>query len=328
MSAPESSSRPNVGIAIVNYKTAPLVEDCLRSIAEHALPHCAMQVCVVDNASGDGSAERLAAFIATEDYGDWAHCLPAERNGGFAYGNNLAFKHLEQYGCDYLWLVNPDTRLQAGSLEALLALFAQQPGAGVAGSRLEDEDGTPQIAAFNFPTPLGELVNTSHFNAFYKLLPGRVTARRLTEHPESVDWVAGASMLISAAAVKAAGLMDENYFLYFEEVDYCRLIRAKGFSIWYVPDSRVVHMVGAATGISDMRKRAPRRPAYWFESRQRYFQKNFGFMRTLCADAAWVAGHSIARVKGKLKREPQLDPPHFMGDFIKHSAFVKGRTQR
>jgi N-acetylglucosaminyl-diphospho-decaprenol L-rhamnosyltransferase len=132
-------------------------------------------------------------------------------------------------------------------------------------------------------------------------------------------------MMLKTEVIQKIGLMDEEYFLYFEEVDYCRAITQAGYSIVYEPKSRVIHHVGAATGISDGRKKAPRRPQYWFESRQRYFQKNFGFSATLLADFFWLLAYSSFKLRAFLQRKSLNSPPHFVRDFIRNSAFVRGK---
>ncbi len=317
-----------VGISIVNYKTAPLVKECLASMANDNRTHENTRIVVVDNDSGDGSAEELTRYVSENGWNDWIEVVPAGRNGGFSYGNNIAFKRLCEKNCDYLWLVNPDTQLLPGACEALVAALEGDATVGAVGSRLEDVDGTPQIAAFNFPTPFGEFVNTSGIGLVYRRFPERVVPRPLPDQPVAVDWVAGASMMLSRKVVDRIGLMDEKYFLYFEEVDYCIAIRKAGFKIMYIPESRVIHHVGAATGISDTRKQAPRRPVYWFESRQRFFQKNYGLPRTLLADGFWVVAYSVKRLKDSVQRRECLDPPFFLRDFIRHSSFFRGRASQ
>jgi GT2 family glycosyltransferase len=143
--------------------------------------------------------------------------------------------------------------------------------------------------------------------------------------PHLTDWVSGASMMIRQDVFKQVGLLDEHYFMYFEEVDFCIRARRAGWTCWYVPQSRVIHLEGAASGISDPRKKAPRRrPAYWFESRHRFFLKNYGSLALMLADILWMAGFSLWRVRRILQRKPDSDPPHFLKDFFTHSFFCKG----
>lgn len=314
-----------VGISIVNYKTPHLVVECLRSLAEETEFTGGLQVVVVDNASGDGSLDKISTFVAEQGWQSWIAVVDGQKNGGYSYGNNIAFRRLLDSGCDFIWLLNPDTRLLPGATRALIDCLEGDPQIGIAGSRLEDSDGTPQVSAFNFPTPWGELINTAKIGVLERLFPRSTIPRPISATRESVDWVAGASMMMKAEVIRHVGLMDERYFLYFEEVDFCRAVIASGYKIVYEPTSRVIHHVGASTGISDTRKQAPRRPTYWFESRQRYFQKNFGFAATLIADIFWLLAYSSLRIRAKIQKKILRDPPHFIKDFIRNSSFVRGR---
>src|SRR5204863_2390861 len=105
------------------------------------------------------------------------------------------------------------------------------------------------------------------------------------------DWVAGASMIVRKAVFDAIGLMDDEYFMYFEEVDFCLRARRAGWPCWYVPASRVVHLVGQTSGVTDTRQVTKRRPKYWFDSRRRYFLVNHGAVKTALADLVWTAGY-------------------------------------
>lgn len=315
-----------IGISIVNYKTPHLVGECLLSLAAETEYADRLKVVVVDNASGDGSYEKISAFVQEHQLSAWVDVVDAGKNGGYSFGNNIAFRRLLDSDCDLIWLLNPDTRLLPGATRALVDCLESDPQIGIVGSRLEDHDGTPQVSAFNFPSPVTELINTSKIGVLERLLPSAVIPRAISSGREVVDWVAGASMMMKAEVLRRVGMMDEGYFLYFEEVDFCRAVVRAGYRIVYEPASRVIHHVGAATGISDTRKQAPRRPTYWFESRQRYFQKNFGFVATLLADVFWLLAYSSLRVRAKIQHKHLLDPPHFIKDFIRNSSFVRGRV--
>jgi N-acetylglucosaminyl-diphospho-decaprenol L-rhamnosyltransferase len=314
-----------IGISIVNYKTPHLVAECLQSLVEEHDYAGRLKVVVVDNASGDGSFEKISTFVHEHQLTAWVEVMDAGRNGGYSFGNNIAFRRLLDLGCDLIWLLNPDTRLRPGATRALVECLDSDPAIGIVGSRLEDHDGTPQVSAFNFPTPATEFINTSKIGLLGRAFPAAVIPRPISSGREMVDWVAGASMMLKAEVLRQVGMMDESYFLYYEEVDFCRAVTRAGFRIVYEPTSRVIHHVGASTGISETRKQAPRRPTYWFESRQRYFQKNFGFAATLLADFFWLIAYSSLRLRAKLQSKHLLDPPYFIRDFVRNSSFVRGR---
>lgn len=309
-----------VGVAIVNYKTAPLVIDCLSALAQSASNAIELTVCVVDNASPDDSAEVLRQAVADNHWSEWVHLIAADKNGGFAYGNNVAFDYLAAKNCSHYWLLNPDTRPQDDALEVLLAYLDEHPDVGCVGSQLTDDDGSSQLSAFNFPRPLGEFVSVSSIGLLVRFMPRLEVASHTMNKSGSVEWVVGASMLMRAEVLDRIGHMDEKYFLYFEEVDYCHKIHGAGFDVHFVPASKVVHHVGAATGISDHRKTPPRRPGYWFESRRRFFRKNYGLLGAMVADACWIVGYGCLQAKNLIKGDGYPTPPRFFSDFLSHSV--------
>jgi hypothetical protein len=119
-------------------------------------------------------------------------------------------------------------------------------------------------------------------------------------------------------------ILDEDLYTYFDDIDLCLRARRAGWQTWYVPSSRVVHLEGASTGIGS--KAVARRPPYWFEARRRFFLKSYGPVYTALADAAFIAGFATWRVRRRLQRKPDRDPPRFLADSIRHSVFVTGFT--
>jgi N-acetylglucosaminyl-diphospho-decaprenol L-rhamnosyltransferase len=146
----------------------------------------------------------------------------------------------------------------------------------------------------------------------------------VTEAIQQVDWVAGASMIVRRQVFETAGLMDEKYFLYFEEVDFCIAAKNAGWTCWYVPESRVVHYVGQSSGVTDTKRKAKRRPAYWFDSRRRFFVKNYGWSYAVLTEIAWASGFALWRVRQVIQQKPDDDPPNMLGDFILNSVLLKG----
>jgi len=137
---------------------------------------------------------------------------------------------------------------------------------------------------------------------------------------QRVDWLAGASMLIRRSVLDSIGLFDEEFFLYYEETDFCLRARNAGFPTWYVPESRVAHVGSASTGIQD-----PSRPraGYWFESRRRYLRKHHGLLYLWLANVVWVAGFAAWQVRRRLRGLPDSDPPHLLRDFVRHNFLAR-----
>lgn len=316
-----------LAIITVNYKTPGLVLASIESLMADSENLPPFKMFIVDNASDDESITIISNYLRTHDLEDRIELMASMRNGGYAAGNNLALERvLADLRYTHVWLLNPDTRIRPGAGTALLEFMDANPQAAMAGSRLEDEDSTPQVSAFRYPSAMSELLGSMKLGPLDKLFSKHLVPMPLQDEPFQADWLAGASLMIRREFIDQVGLMDENYFLYFEEVDYCFQIRQEGGEIWYVPQSRVFHAVGAATGISDLRNKAPRRPQYWFDSRRRYLLKNNGKFQTLLADTAHVGGFALWRLRSMIQRKPDIDPPQFLGDSWKNSVFRRGFT--
>ncbi|MEM8875460.1 MAG: glycosyltransferase family 2 protein [Planctomycetota bacterium] len=311
-------------IVIVNYRTADLTIDCLRTLATEA-EACGATCTVVDGASGDDSVERLTPVI---DALPWCDFLPLDTNGGFAFGNNRGIEHaFKHFAPDAIWLLNPDTRVRPGALRHLIDFLDAKPHCGIAGGNSLHEDETPMCCAFGFPTVLGEIENTLRVGLVTKLLNHRRISGTIYDKSTAVGWVAGASMLVRREVFDAIGLLDEGFFMYYEEVDFCRRALDHGWTTWHVPASEIIHLVGASSGVTGAQRAKKRRPRYWFDSRRRYFLRHLGRARTAVVNVAWLASTPLARFVDVLRRNPRNDPPRLWRDFAKYNltADLTGR---
>jgi GT2 family glycosyltransferase len=313
---------------IVNYKTAPLCVKAIESVLPELAAWPGSRVVVVDNDSRDGSADVLAAAIAERSWSDRVTLIASPRNGGFGAGCNIGLQHGLGLAPppDYFYLLNPDAIPDAGAVAALVGFMDGHPTAGIAGSHLYTPDGKPHSSAFRFPSLLGELDYGLRFGPVSRLLQRWVVAIPPSHDTFEVGWVAGASFMIRRETVRQIGLFDEGFFLYFEETDFCLRAQRHGWSVWYVGASTVGHIGGAATGIDhtdygEKKGVPPRRrvPSYWFASRRRYFEKNHGLTYRAASDAVFVAGYALWRVRRRLLKRPDNDPPELLRDFLRHS---------
>jgi N-acetylglucosaminyl-diphospho-decaprenol L-rhamnosyltransferase len=312
-----------LAVVIVNYRTADLVLDCLASLHDpDGMPE-QTRIIVVDGASGDGSVDTIGTAIHDRGWAGDTHALALDVNRGFAFGNNRGLERIRAINGEpqYVLFLNPDTVVRPNALSELLAFMDKTPGAGIAGSLLEDPDGTPQACAFTFPSAIGEMESEAGLRVLSRLAGRwRVLAETKTE-PTEVDWVSGASMLLRSATLRQTGAFDEAFFLYYEEVDLCLRAARAGWSCHHVPHSRVIHLVGRSTGVTLRHSALPRRPAYWFAARQHYFRKNHGAFSLRLANLGWLIGHLIFRAKCLLKRRWTREvPPHILSDFLRHSV--------
>ncbi len=296
---------PSLLVVIVNYRVAGLCIEALRSVAEEVRGMGGVRALLVDNASGDGSVERLVEAIRANGWESWSSVLPIDRNGGFAAGNNAALRleseRPEGSRANYVLLLNPDTVVRPGGIRSLLEFMADRPRVGIAGSRLENLDGRVQGSARRTPTPLGELESAARTGLVTRALRRFAVPMAEGSEPMRCDWVSAASMMVRADLFRTVGLLDEGYFLYFEETDFCLRASEAGWEVWFVPCSRVVHLEGASTGITLRR----RRPAYWYASRRRFFLKAYGVGGWVRADCGWALGRLVWTTRQLLGLAPR-----------------------
>lgn len=316
---------PPVGIVILNYRTADLTIECLRSLVGE-IQKIPARVLIPDNASGDGSVQKITAAIESEGWKSWASVVPLGRNGGYAFGNNAGIRSFLASADppELILLLNPDTTVCPGAVQALAEFISQHPQVGIVGSQLEDAKGARQPSGFRFPTLFSELDGGLRLGLFSKLITQRTVILPPPVVARPVDWVSGASMMIQRQVFDSIGLLDEGYFLYFEEVDFARRAAQAGWACWVEPRSRVIHVQAAATELVGPKSKGKQRPTYWFESRRRYFVKHHGPAYAMAADAFWATGYLTWRVRRILQRKPDPDPPKLLRDFILNSVFAKG----
>lgn len=274
-----------VAVVIVHYRTPRLLMDCVESLKPELDPQRDVIV-VVDNASPDGSAAQLRDVSGIK-------LIESQKNLGFAGGNNIGIQSVE---ADYYMLLNPDTVVRPGAVSTLLAFLDKNPQAAMVGPLLESLDGKPQLSTFGYHTPLGELLIGANIGVVTRLFKSAVVYGQIPQHSCRVEWLAGACLLIRNEVIRRVGLLDARFFMYYEEVDFCRRARKLGFDCWYEPAARVAHLEGQASGIASgqARKRLPR---YWFESRHRYYRKHFGYLGVMAADVLWMIGHTMDTVR-------------------------------
>jgi GT2 family glycosyltransferase len=229
------TTSPTLSIVIVNYNAQAHLSNCLESLTSSppALPH---DILVVDNASTDGSVQAVRAR--------WPQVAVIEQpsNTGFAAGNNAGIR--ASHGTLIL-LLNNDTIVPPGAVDALVAALLAHPDAAVAGPRLVDESGRTELSFGAMISPLNELRQK-----WVMRLHGRGVAavskrvERAAGRERYVDWVSGACLLVHRADAERVGLLDERYFLYTEDVDFCAAIRGLGRRVLFTPTARIVHLRG------------------------------------------------------------------------------------
>jgi GT2 family glycosyltransferase len=250
-------------VVIVSHGAEALLRRCLESLRAHPPRTAAMRVTVVDSGSPDGTPEMVA-----REFGEFR--LERRGNIGFSAANNLV---LRESAADAVLLLNPDTEVYEGTLDAALARLAADPAIGMVGAKLVREDGELDHAAKrSFPTPLGAL---AHFTGIGRgedasATLGQYRATHLGEdEPGEVDAVNGAFMLCRREAIAEVGLLDEGYWLYMEDLDWCHRFWDAGWKVFYEPRSVALHVKGG----SSARRRAPRQEIAFHRGMGRFYRR-------------------------------------------------------
>lgn len=220
-----------LSIVIVNFNTQELLRKCLFSIFETA-EDINLEVIVIDNGSRDGSTT-----MAQKEFPQ-VRLIESKDNLGFAKANNIGIKQAQG---NYILLLNSDTIVSPGSLNNLLSFVKSHKDAGIAAPKLLNRDGSVQLSVRKLPTLLGAIreyifKKSGSFNSY------EPKGKSFSE----VELVVGAAILIPKTVFDEVGLLDERYFMYFEDLEFCRRMRTHGFKVYYLPQTTVFHLVGVS----------------------------------------------------------------------------------
>ncbi len=285
-----------LAIVIINYRTPQLVIDCLASLQTEIIVD-QHRVIVVDNASGDHSIAVLEQAITERQWSSWVTLLPSPVNGGFSAGNNLGMQALS---ADAYLLLNSDTIVRSGAIQSLLEALQTYPEAGLISPRLEWSDGTPQISCFRDRSPLSELIQSAATGLITRLLGAYDVPLPVSDLPIEPEWTSFACVLLRRQVIEQIGLMDEGYFMYFDDIDYCRRAREAGWKIVHYPHAHIVHLRGGSGSVKTAVAARKRPPAYLYASRSRYFAKFYGKTGLWIANICWLTGRSVSWLREKV----------------------------
>lgn len=298
----------DLSIIIVNRNTKKLLLDCLSSIYS-TVPPLIFEVFVVDNASVDGSIEAVkSAFPGV-------FCVENNKNLGFAMANNQAIRLSKGR---YAALLNTDTLLTPRALDTIVKFMDNNNQAGICGGQLLNADGSLQNSIANIPTLATELFNKSLLKLLFpKKYPGK---KSRFEKPTEVESIIGACMVVSGKAIEKAGVLDESFFFFFEETDWCLAMKKAGFRVFFLPEARIYHLQGQTA----KKNLAASRVEYW-RSRYIFFRKRYStlsniilyaglLLRLLISIALQIpASLASAKTRGKLSVNLNLLIWHIAG---------------
>jgi N-acetylglucosaminyl-diphospho-decaprenol L-rhamnosyltransferase len=303
---------------IVNYRTPQATLDCVAALLPELAPFGGRAI-VIDNASGDDSHEVLPEEFANRGWDDGrVEFIASSKNGGFGYGNNLGGSAAlrKDPSADYFLFINPDAVIAPGSVRAMIDYLVTHPSVGIVGGRIRDRHGTERKNVFRFPSLLSELESSLRLGVASKLLSPWTISRAAEGPATECDWVSGAGFMIRVSAWVELGGFDEGFFLYFEEIDLCHRAQNLGWHAAIIEGASIEHAQGLATGFGNPTKPMP---AYWFESRRRYWRKHHGSMQLALANVVWASAYCSFRVRSALQGRTVTDPPGLLGDFIRHN---------
>lgn len=306
-----------VAVIVVNYGTPDLSIEAVSSVVARKHDGHDVEIHLVDNASPGNDAD-LFAEAKKENGWDQVTLWAEERNHGFGRGNNLVLKALQAQETppDYVFLLNPDARLENEAIAILVDTLETHADSGAVGAGiLEPPDNHMVTACFRYPTALGEIERVIGFGPVSRLLDRYRSALPPDTPAGVVDWVAGASVMFRFKAIEEIGFFDPGFFLYFEEVDLMRRLANAGWTTRYQPAALVVHAAGASTNVQSGAVERRRRPPFVYRSWRRYFTKSHGRAYALATALAMTAGVAIGRILAALRgRTATRQPLRFFTD--------------
>jgi N-acetylglucosaminyl-diphospho-decaprenol L-rhamnosyltransferase len=283
--------RTLLAAVIINYKTPDLVKQCLGSLLTQ-LDSENSRVVIVDNSSRDGSAATIEKWIAAHADKNGVQLIESETNLGFAGGNNLGIRAVD---ADYYLLLNSDTIVRPGAIAEMLETAASHRQAGIVSPRLEWPDGTPQISCFRYLSPMSEFIDAAQTGPITAILERFNVPLPLSDAAVKPDWTSFACVLLRREMLDKIGLMDDGFFMYFEDVEFCRRAGRGGWQIVHNPQARVVHLRGGSSPVKKNTLERKRLPRYYYLSRGRYFYLAYGQLGMTLGNLLWSLGRCVSK---------------------------------
>jgi len=296
-----------LAIVIINYKTPQMLIDCLKSLLPE-LGKLNAKVVVVDNLSLDNSLQLIQQWIDENAVGGLVELHASSVNSGFSGGNNMGISALE---AKYYLLLNSDTLVRKGAISTLLNAAINNKEAGLISPRLEWPDAIPQESCFRFHTPISQLIGSANTGFITKILQKYSVPFAISEQPAYYDWTSFACVLIRAEVFKQIGLMDDGYFMYFEDVAFAYHAQQAGWKVLNIPDAHVVHLRGGSSPLKAQVKLGKRLPRYFYESRTRFFYQVYGRFGLLMANLFWTLGYGVSLLRALFSSSYQSNIPAY-----------------
>lgn len=303
MLAPSRQDGLRLVISIINYRTADLTIACVTSVLDDltraGLHDGSARVVVVDNASGDGSSAVIEGWLSERPEFP-VDLIRSASNTGFSGGHNQGIGF---HGADWYLVLNSDALLRPGFLQSILTAADAHPEAGLIAPRIEYEDGAAQVNCFRFASPASEFIRGVNTGAVTRLLRHREVSLGTDPQADRIEWASFACILLRGTMVEAIGPMDEGYFLYFEDAEYCLRARRSGWSIHRAAEAVAIHHRGGSGPVKTLAKARKRLPPYYYASRSRFLTQAHGRRGLLAANLLWLAGRGITQARRLLGKD-------------------------
>jgi len=287
-----------LSIVIINFRTPKFITDCLSTLFPE-LEEIDARVVVVDNHSEDASPMLIKEWLAEHDKDSKVLFIQSDTNAGFSAGNNLGIKALD---AKYYLLLNSDTLVRPGAIQSILDTIALYPKAGLVSPRLEWTDGTGQESCFRYPNPFSEFMASAQTGFIDRMLNRYIVPMPVQTRLAGPEWTSFACVLIRREVFQQIGLLDEGYFMYFEDTEFCHRARKAGWEIMHNPEARVIHLHGGSSPLEQNKSLKKRLPSYYYESRTRLFFQTNGRLGLIVANLMWWLGRMVSKSRQLLGR--------------------------
>ncbi len=282
----ETGRRNDLSVIIVNWNTRDILMDCLESLNRSGT-ECRMEVLVVDNGSEDGSVSAVRERFPE------VKLIENGTNLGYAKANNMG---INQASGRYICLMNSDVKVRAGCLDSMIRYMDVNSGVGMLGPRILNADLTVQDSCRRFPSLWTHLILALGLAKMFpksRVFYGEHMAFFGHDETRDVDYIAGCVMLVRREAIDQIGMMDERFFIYCEEVDWCRRLWQRGWSVHFFPGAEAIHLHGASSGRDPVRFSVERQRAYL-----QYWQKHHGYPERVVLSAILLFHHAVRLLNG------------------------------
>lgn len=307
-------------IVILNYRTGGLTVDCLRSLVDKLDEVPGTRALVVDNGSGDGSSAQIAEAIAVNHWGGWCELMALRDNIGFAAGNNrgLATLQTTYKDCEWVLLLNSDTVVHAGALRMSHQVMRAEAKIGMMSCLLLSSDGTTQNVTRKFPSPLRQILCAFGLPWMFPKAFGWADVYDVPEAQLTVkrdcDWLGGAYMFLRRDALEQVGGMDESFFFYGEDIEFCFRFHKLGWRVHYDPGASILHIGGSSSDPTRVGKK--QKNIFMWQARYQVQRKCYGALAAWAVRAGDILAFGVRKLKMLLTGKTQTDSYRNVSDAL------------